>query len=212
MSGERWWWFIAGPNGAGKSTRAREYFAGFGEIVNPDEIARALSPENPEQNLGAAGRAAIERRRELLEAGESLSIETTLSGRTLLQFARTAQQAGWKIGLVYVGLCSPDQAIERVKQRVALGGHDVPLEDIRRRYARSLASLPAFLAMVDRAIVFDNSSEKGPLKLLESEDRKVTFVHRRPPSGCARALALWLESNHNRENHGDSYGLQNDHL
>src|SRR5271166_4927238 len=100
MSQERWLWFIAGPNGAGKSTRAREYFAGFGEIVNPDEIARELSPENPEENLGAAGRAAIERRQELLEGGGSFSIETTLSGRTLLRFARTAQQAGWKIGLV----------------------------------------------------------------------------------------------------------------
>jgi predicted ABC-type ATPase len=187
MSEDRWLWFVAGPNGAGKTTRAREYIAGFGEIVNPDEIARAISSENPEENLGTAGRAAIERRQGLLEAGRSFSIETTLSGRTLLRFARSAQQDGWKIGLVYVGLRSSKQAIERVRQRVALGGHDVPAEDVRRRYERSLDNLPIFLETVDRAVVFDNSSEKGPVKLLEIEKREITFIHRRPPS--------WLRNN-----------------
>ena len=193
MSEDRWLWFIAGPNGAGKSTRAREYFAGFGEIVNPDEIARELAPENPEENLGAAGRAAIQRRQELLEARQSFSIETTLSGRTLFRFVRRAQQGGWNIGLVYVGLRSQKQSIERVKQRVALGGHDVPIEDIRRRYARSLDNLPAFLELVDRAIVFDNSSEKGPLKLLEIEGRRMTFVHRRPPSWFRKTIGARFE-------------------
>jgi predicted ABC-type ATPase len=193
MSEERWLWFVAGPNGAGKSTRAREYIAGFGEIVNPDEIAREISTENPEENLAAAGRAAIERRQELLKAGRSFSIETTLSGRTLLRFARSAQQDGWKIGIVYVGLRSPKQAIERVRQRVALGGHDVPPEDVRRRYERSLANLPAFLDIVDRAVVFDNSSEKGPLKILEIEKRELTFMHPRPPNWLRKNIGSVVE-------------------
>jgi len=193
MSRDRWLWFVAGPNGAGKTTRAREYIAGFGEIVNPDEIARKISNENPEENLGAAGRAAIERRQELLKAGRSFSIETTLSGRTLLRFARSAQQDGWKIGLVYVGLRSSKQAIERVRQRVALGGHHVPPEDVRRRYERSLANLPAFLEIVDRAVVFDNSSEKGPLKVLEIENREITFIHRRPPNWLRKNVGALVE-------------------
>lgn len=193
MSEDRWLWFVAGPNGAGKTTRAREYIAGFGEIVNPDEIAREISGENPEENLGAAGRGAIERRQKLLKAGRSFSIETTLSGRALLRFARSAQQDGWKIGLVYVGLRSPKQAIERVRQRVALGGHDVPPEDVRRRYERSLANLPAFLEIVDRAVVFDNSSERGPVKVLEIEKRELTFIHRRPPNWLRKNVGALVE-------------------
>jgi predicted ABC-type ATPase len=109
MSQARWLWFIAGPNGAGKSTRAAEFLGGLGEIVNPDEIAREMSAA-PEEALGA-GRAAIDRRKELLKAGNSFSLETTLSGRTLIRLAQAAKDEGWKVGLLYFGLRSPEQAI-----------------------------------------------------------------------------------------------------
>jgi predicted ABC-type ATPase len=92
MSQARWLWFIAGPNGAGKSTRAAEFLGGLGEIVNPDEIAGEMSAA-PEEAL-AAGRAAIDRRKELLKAGNSFSLETTLSGRTLIRLAQAAKDEG----------------------------------------------------------------------------------------------------------------------
>ncbi len=224
MSAERWLWLIAGPNGAGKSTRAAEVLGGLGEIVNPDEIAREISVSAPEEGLTVAGRAAIERRRQLLRFGNSFSIETTLSGRTFFRFAQDAGQEGWKIGRLYVGLRSPEQAIERVQLRVKSGGHHVPPEDVRRRYERGLANLPAFLQIVDRALVFDNSLESGPLKLLEIENHKITFAQRRPPNWLQSSLGKLASKKsrtakrkkkrkkNKRRNEGDSNGLQSDHL
>jgi len=187
MSEERWLWFIAGPNGAGKSTRAREFFAGLGEIVNPDEIASEMSASTPDEGLLAAGRAAIEHRRQLLTSGRTFSIETTLSGLTLFRFAREASQEGWKIGLLYVGLRSAEQAIERVQLRVSSGGHNVPPDDVRRRYARSLANLATFVPLADHAVFIDNSARR-PRLLLEVIESRVSFRAKRLPSWLTKSL------------------------
>ncbi len=188
MIEERWLWFIAGPNGAGKSTRAREFLAGLGEIVNPDEIAREISTVTPEETLAAAGRAAIDRRRQLLKAGHSFSIETTLSGRTLIRLAETAGQEGWRIGLLYIGLRSSEQAIERVQLRVKSGGHDIPPEEVRRRYSRSLANISSFVALADHALFVDNSARRRARRLLEIIENRVTFRAARLPAWLTDSL------------------------
>ena len=187
MSEERWLWFIAGPNGAGKSTRAREFFAGLGEIVNPDEIASEMSASNPDEGLLAAGRAAIDRRRQLLSSERTFSIETTLSGRTLFRFAREAREGGWKIGLLYIGLRSAEQAIERVQLRVNSGGHNVPPDEVRRRYARSLANLATFVPLAHHAVFIDNSGRKRRM-LLEIVGNRLSFRARRLPIWLANSL------------------------
>lgn len=189
MSGERWLWFIAGPNGAGKSTRAKEFLGGLGEIVNPDEIAREISVLTPEEGLAAAGRAAIARRRELLKSGRSFSIETTLSGRTLFRFAKDARQKAWKIGLLYIGLRSSGQAIERVHLRVKSGGHDVPPGEVRRRYARSLANLSSFVALADHAVFVDNSGRHRWRVLLEIVEQRIRFRGHKLPSWLTKNLS-----------------------
>lgn len=188
MSDQRWIWLIAGPNGAGKTTRAREFLAGHGEIVNADEIARQMSPDAPEETVGAAGRAAIERRQQLFKAGRSFSIETTLSGRTLVRFARTAGQEGWKVGLLYIGLRSAEQAIERVEQRVASGGHHIPPPEVRRRYKRSLANISSFVAITDHAVFVDNSLRGNPKRLLEIVGGRITFRATRLPAWLTDSL------------------------
>jgi predicted ABC-type ATPase len=188
MSRARWLWFIAGPNGAGKSTRAAEFLGGLGEIVNPDEIAHEVSAA-PHEALGA-GRAAVNRRKELLKSGNSFSLETTLSGRTLIRLAKAAKEQGWKVGLLYFGLRSPEQAIERVRLRVESGGHNVPPDDVRRRYYRSLSNLPGFLTLADRAIFVDNSTRKRGKLILEIMEGHVTFRISRMPSWLTRSLPL----------------------
>jgi predicted ABC-type ATPase len=189
MSQARWLWFIAGPNGAGKSTRAAEFLGGLGEIVNPDEIAREMSAA-PEQEALGAGRAAIDRRKELLKAGNSFSLETTLSGRTLIRLAQAAKEEGWKVGLLYFGLRSPEQAIERVRLRVKSGGHNVPPDDVRRRYYRSLSNLPGFVALADRAIFVDNSTRQRRRMILEIVEGQVTFRISQMPSWLMKSLPL----------------------
>jgi predicted ABC-type ATPase len=158
------------------------------EIVNPDEVALRLSPEAPERVALQAGRETLSRIGILISARRSFAIETTLSGRGYLNTVRTAKSQKWKVGLVYVGLKSHELALERVRVRHAAGGHSVPPEDIARRYERSLANIPAFLEVVDRAIFFDNSSNDGPERLLEFSQHKIVFTHRNLPSWLRRAV------------------------
>lgn len=184
-----WLWLLAGPNGAGKSTYARDLLADVEEIVGPDEFAYRLSKDAPESASLQAGRLAVRRRNELLEQCRTFAIETTLSGRRHLLLIERARSEGWSIGAVYIGLGSPDLAIQRVRERVSQGGHDVPAADIRRRYQRGLGNLAIVYERADRLVVLDNSSVRKRMKrVLEVNQGSVVFRQRRLPKWLSAAL------------------------
>lgn len=144
---------IAGPNGCGKSTLSRTSWFDRIERIDPDAIAREMEPDRPVQ----AGREALRRRRERLDANESHLIETTLSGTGPLRHMEAARRRGFRVVLNYVSVNDPEAALDRVRNRVALGGHDVPKTDLRRRFLGSHANLPSAIALSDVALLFDNS-------------------------------------------------------
>jgi predicted ABC-type ATPase len=160
-------WVVAGPNGAGKSTLTRQYLVGRLPIVDPDAIARERDPADPTRIRVRvqAGREAIHQQEALLTARTDFAIETTLSGHREMDLLRRAKEAGYKITLVYIGVNSPDVSLGRVNQRVAEGGHQVPPQDVARRYRRGMANLATALQIVDRAFVLDNSGQRRRLLL-----------------------------------------------
>ncbi len=128
---------IAGPNGAGKTTFAREFLpneAACPTFVNADLIAAGLSPFNPDAAAVRAGRLMLTELDALAARGESFAFETTLSGLGYLRRIRGWRQAGYRVELVFVSLPAPETAIDRVAERVALGGHHIPADVIRRRF------------------------------------------------------------------------------
>ena len=144
---------VAGPNGCGKSTLTRTpWFSGV-EVIDPDAIAGTPGP---------AAREALRRRRTAIAEGRSVAAETTLAGSGPLRLMETARRAGYRIVLHYVCVDSSDQSLDRIRNRVALGGHDVPEPDVRRRFARSLANLPAAIARADEVVLYDNSDPDLP--------------------------------------------------
>jgi len=164
-------WVVAGPNGAGKSTLIRR---GIGErltIIDPDAIAAALPRINGALDERQAGVIALQRRRTLLEERSSFLIETTLTGNSALRLMQSAKAAGFKITLVYVGLATTDLSAQRVADRVAQGGHDIPKEAIERRLAASLGNLTPASALADRFYLFDNSSLRRRLLLIGEDER-----------------------------------------
>src|SRR6476660_6214195 len=130
-------YLIAGCNGAGKTTFAKEFLPGIGVVrfLNADEIARGLSPLKPEADAVKAGRLLLNELRELIDPHETFALESTLSGRTYVKLFKKAKQRGHAIELHYVWIPDLREAIRRVRQRVIEGGHDVPADDIRRRFA-----------------------------------------------------------------------------
>src|SRR3990167_9311764 len=197
MNEKPWLWLLAGPNGAGKSTNAPNLFATIGKIIGPDAIAVRLLPTGPEKAALQAGREAIRHIRQSLNERRSFAIETTLSGRLHLRVVQRAKSEGWNVGLVYIGLRSPELAIKRVRRRRRTGGHHVPAADVRRRYERSLRNLPHFFRVADAVFVLDNSYTK-PRMVLETSWGKVTSRARRLPTWLRGSLKAIRRSPPNR--------------
>jgi len=132
---------IAGPNGAGKTTFASEFLpneAACSVFINADLIAAGLSPINPEIAAIAAGRLMIKQIADHAKRGQSFAFETTLSGRSYIRQIREWRNDGFLVVLLFLRLESPEQAIARVAERVKQGGHSIPEDVIRRRFAAGL--------------------------------------------------------------------------
>lgn len=153
-------YLIAGCNGAGKTTFAKEFLPKEVKclrFLNADEIARGLSPLKPSAGAVRAARLLLTQVEECLRRHETFALESTLSGKTYIRLFRRARQLGYEIELHYLWLSSPAQAIARVRQRVKLGGHNVPVSDIRRRFKRSLVHLlDDYLHLATRWMVWDS--------------------------------------------------------
>ena len=158
---DKYLYIICGPNGAGKTTASYSVLPKIlhcKEFVNADEIARGLSPFNPENVAIEAGRIMLNRIKELLSRNKSFSIETTLATRSYCRLIEKAHQQGYKVTLLFFWLKSPEQAIERVAERVSKGGHNIPQDIIIRRYYEGINNLfKLYMPIVDTWILVNNS-------------------------------------------------------
>jgi len=128
-------------------------------MLDPDALARDLSPADPSAAAVAAGRQALKLTEEYLNAKVSFAVETTLAGHRIIALMRAARERGYEVNLAFVALNSPEKNISRIRDRVARGGHYIPDLDVRRRYARSFDNLPKALRLTDLALLFDNSGD-----------------------------------------------------
>ena len=158
-------YIIAGCNGAGKTTASYTVLPemlGCKEFVNADEIAKGLSPFNPESVAIEAGRLMLQRMDDLLSEGEDFAFETTLATRSYVKFVEWTQAKGYFVTLLYFWLPTPEQAIERVATRVSEGGHNIPSDVIRRRYANGIRNLTTlYTPICDYWTIYDNSAADG---------------------------------------------------
>lgn len=155
-------YIIAGCNGAGKTTASMTMLPEIWkcrEFVNADEIAKGLSPFNPEGVAIEAGRLMLQRIDVLLEGEESFSIETTLSTRSYAKLVERAHAKGFRVQLLFFWLPTPFIAQERVKQRVLEGGHNIPVDVIKRRYVSGISNFfNIYKDVVDSWILVENYS------------------------------------------------------
>ena len=170
---------IAGPNGAGKTTYARRFLPEelrIAEFVNADLIAAGLSPFSTDRAAFEAGRLMLRRLRELAGRGEDFSFETTLSGRAYAPLLREMRAAGYQIRLDFLWIPSLDVTRNRVRQRVAKGGHDIPDEVQLRRFhlgVRNLAEL--YRPLVQRWRLLENTGE-SPYLVAEEQDGRLSVA------------------------------------
>ena len=131
-------YIIAGANGSGKSTLASEFLPSEGlEFLNADDVAKDICPENIESVKIKAGKAVLSRLADLIDNEKSFAIETTLAGKAHIKIIEKIKQKGYYTVLIYSYLDSPILCENRIKIRVLSGGHNIPHEDIIRRFYRS---------------------------------------------------------------------------
>jgi predicted ABC-type ATPase len=166
---------IAGPNGSGKSTAAQGYLPPNATFVNADDIARIGGVSDI-----AAGRIFLQCIDELAAARADIAVETTLASRSLAHRIVQLKSAGYRFTLVFLWLDNAAIAVARVRERVLAGGHNVPEETIRRRYAAGLRNLfELYMPLADVWDVYDSRGSQGPILIASGGDAKRLLVYNR---------------------------------
>jgi predicted ABC-type ATPase len=164
---------LAGPNGAGKTTFARDFLipeAHCPTFLNADLIAADLAPQDPASVATRAARIMLLQMREAAESGTSFAFETTLANRSYASSIRAWQREGYYVSIWFLGLSTVEQSLARVTQRVLQGGHNIPEEVIRRRFAAGRANFDAiYKDLADAWLLYDNS---GTAPILLDSRRK----------------------------------------
>jgi predicted ABC-type ATPase len=160
-------YLFTGSNGAGKTTFARAYLRQIEPIprfLNADEIARGLSPLDPERIAVRAGKLLLREIQGCIKSRKPFGLESILSGVTHAKLLKEAKSIGYQIEIHYLWIPSPSLAIRRIAQRVKMGGHSVPDADVKRRFSRSLAHfLDIYAPLADGWTIRDNSVQPASL-------------------------------------------------
>jgi predicted ABC-type ATPase len=154
-------YIIAGCNGAGKTTASFTVLPEMlncDEFINADEIARGLSPLNPDKAAIEAGRLMLTKIGKLIFNKKDFAFETTLATKSYSNTIQKAKENGYQVSLVYFWLDSVELATSRVQTRVLEGGHNIPEDVIKRRYYSGLQNLfKLYIPICDYWMIFDNS-------------------------------------------------------
>jgi predicted ABC-type ATPase len=175
-------YIIAGCNGAGKTTASFTILPEIldcKEFVNADEIAKGLSPFQPEKVSFEAGRIMLNRINDLLMANENFAFETTLATKSYKNKIIEAKDKGYTITLLFFWLQNVDLAKQRVKYRVSEGGHNIDPEIIERRYHRGIKNLfDIYIPLVDGVLIFDNSEGTNELMIQKKINDSINIINK----------------------------------
>jgi len=168
---------IGGVNGVGKSSFTgvlKECSTDLGIIVDVDKITAELGA-----GALAGGKAALKKIDECIDKGVSFTQETTLSGRRTEATAKKVRELGYHVRLFYIGLDTASESLARIRNRVRRGGHDIPEDDVERRFAGRWEAISKVLPYCDEAEFYDN--DNGLVKVAEYRNGELRTVGKHRP-------------------------------
>jgi len=170
---------IAGPNGAGKTTFANKFLPEYAKcqnFVNVDLIAQGLSPFSPRAAAIRAGRLVLEQIRNMAEKNVDFAFETTLSGKSYVRLLEALKKSGYTINLFFLWIPNAEFALNRVKDRVASGGHDVPSVDVKRRFNRGIYNFFKYYKPLSDTWLLFNNADATPRLIAQEKDGKAEVI------------------------------------
>ena len=179
--------FYCGTNGAGKSTLRSFNQDPVQIVIDSDHIAMQINPQNPRLADIDAGRKAIGLFRFAIKQHIDFSMESTLSGNSIIQRMKTAKENGFYVHLNYIGVNSVEINLARVKARVKSGGHFIAEDVVKNRYQISLDNLFLVLPYCDEIFIYDNSSI-APELIFQLKDKNIAQFSEFLPNWCKHVL------------------------
>jgi len=184
---------IAGPNGSGKTTFACTFLPEYAQcdrFINADLIATGLSPFSPQQVAIKSGKLVLEQIKEYSEADVDFGFETTMSGVTYLKYFNMLKGKGYKMHIFFLWIPSSQLAVARVKDRVAQGGHNVPIADIKRRFERSVEKFfKQYRLLADKWILFSNAESK-PKIIAKKQNAHIDVIDHKLFEGIIKKVGV----------------------
>lgn len=193
-------YIIAGANGSGKSTLAEVLLKEKNlKFLNADEIAKEIAPDAIDSVPISAGKIYFQRLDEYFRNNKSFAVESTLSGNNIVRIINKARKQNYKIILVYSFLQNCTICIERVKKRVENGGHNVPEEDIIRRYYKSVIKFwDEYRLIVDEWTMFYNGYDYAPVIVSFGEKDNFDIINKEMQHNFESILKLAKEEINDR--------------
>lgn len=173
-------YIIAGPNGSGKTTFASKFLPDYVKcpnFVNADLIAQGLSPFSPRSAAIKAGRLVLSQIHEYARMNVDFSFESTLAGKSYANLFKKLRVKGYKLHLFFLWIPDTELAIERIKDRVAEGGHHVPIQDVKRRFKRSIRNFfKLYQPLVDSWMLFNNAG-RIPALIAKTKNGQIFVIN-----------------------------------
>lgn len=170
---------IAGPNGSGKTTFAKKFLPDYAKcqnFVNADFIAQGLSPFSPRSVAIKAGRLLLGEIHNLAEKNVDFAFETTLSGKSYVSFLDELKKKGYSINIFFLWIPNVELALNRIKDRVASGGHDVAAVDVRRRFQRGIDNFFKYYKPLAGTWLLFNNADVTPRLIAREKDGQAEII------------------------------------
>lgn len=172
-------YIIAGSNGAGKTTFATKFLPKYAKcpyFINADLIAQGLSPFSPQISAMKAGRLVLEQIKDFVKKNFDFAFETTLAGKSYINILKELRRKGYNLHLFFLWIPTIELALSRIKDRTSEGGHNVPEQDVRRRFYRSTYNFFRYYKpLLDSWMLFNNSSPIPKLIAKEKEGKLIVI-------------------------------------
>lgn len=172
-------YIIAGPNGSGKTTFAKKFLPDYAKcrnFVNADLIAHGLSPFSPRTAAIKAGRLVLEQICSLAGKNVDFAFETTLSGKSYISFINELKKKNYSINIFFLWIPGAELALNRIKDRVAAGGHDVSAVDVKRRFRRGIYNFFRYYKPLADTWLLFNNADVAPKLIAREKDGQIDVI------------------------------------
>lgn len=181
---------IAGPYGAGKRLLMLKDFGRLikGVYIDPQEIF----DKGPLEPIERVRQRAYSARFRMIRKQRELTTTCSMGSVRDLHLLDAARRNQFNIALHFFGISDWRIALRRIRTTPGHWLNEMPEEKIKGIYHRSLAMLPGAILMAQSGIIYENSEDANPRKLLRINNGRIEIIDKNLPNWLLEPLSRCL--------------------